>query len=266
MKIKKSRKKTSTNKMNVGLKRRLYTLYLTTMFWSKVCLILFLLLFFFTNIFSSLRHDLLNRFYNVSSKSGFVLRNVIIEGQQHTLSTEIISAIGAEKGSPLFSVKISDVRSKLEDNPWVKAALVERRLPETLYIAIVERKPIAIWQFQQKLYLIDEEGNRISKDNIEKFNQLYHVVGVDANVYARSLIEDLARYPNISNRLVSAVRYGGRRWNLNLEQDITVKMPENGFNTAYGYLNALNQKEKLFGQNYKMLDLRDPEKYYIEKK
>jgi hypothetical protein len=41
-------------------------------------------------------------------------------------------------------------------------------------------------------------------------------------------------------------------------------MPENGFNTAYNYLNLLNQKDKLFGQNYKLLDLRDPEKYYFE--
>jgi cell division protein FtsQ len=236
------------------------------MFWFKICLIIFLLLFFFTNIFSSLKYNLLDRFYDVSARSGFILRTVIIEGQQNILQADIEDAIGVKKGAPLFAARISDIRSKLEDNPWVKTALVERRMPETLYIAIVERKPMAIWQFQQKLYLIDEEGNRISKDNIEKFNQLYHVVGVDANVYAKSLIDDLERHPGIANRLVSAVRYGGRRWNLNLEQDITVKMPENGFNVAYDYLSALNQKEKLFGQNYKMLDLRDPEKYYMEKK
>ena len=120
----------------------------------------------------------------------------------------------------------------------IKAALVERRMPKTIYIAIIERKPIAIWQFEKKLYLIDEEGNRISNKDIEKFSKLLQVVGSDANVYAQNLVMELSKHPELAKRITSAVRYGERRWNLNLEQGITVKMPEDDFQKAYNYLNA----------------------------
>ena len=48
-------------------------------------------------------------------------------------------------------------------------------------------------------------------------------------------------------------------------QKINVKMPEKGFQEAYDYLNSLNKEGKLFDQNYKVINLKDPGKYYIEK-
>jgi hypothetical protein len=42
-------------------------------------------------------------------------------------------------------------------------------------------------------------------------------------------------------------------------------MPEDNFNEAYDYLYALNKNKNLFDQDYKMLDLRDSKKYYLEK-
>lgn len=262
--MKTSTQRGKTRKVNIGFRRRIYNIYLRLVLLLKVFLVIFLLIFFFTNVFGNLKAQLLHKFFELSADYGFVLKRVMIEGQEYTPSADIMEALGADENKPLFAININDVKTRLEDNAWVKAVLVERRMPNTIYIAIVERRPIAIWQFQQQLYLIDEEGNRISKDNIEKFKQLPHVVGVDANIYAKSLIEDLSRFPDIANRVISAVRYGGRRWNLNLEQDITVKMPEIGFSQAYEYLNALNKKGKLFGQNYKIIDLRDLQKFYIE--
>ena len=42
-------------------------------------------------------------------------------------------------------------------------------------------------------------------------------------------------------------------------------MPEKNFEVALKYLSELNKAGRLFGQNYKIIDLRDPLKYYIEK-
>jgi len=255
--------KNKSKKVNLSFRRRVSSYYSRFTLLIKLCLIIFIGLFFFTNFFTGFKNHLRKSAYDFAGQHGFILHNVIIEGQKNLPSEEIIAAIGHESGSPIFAINLEVVRKNLEDKPWVKAALVERRLPDNLYIAILEREPIAIWQFQQKLYLVDEDGTRITNQNIEKFSSLLHVVGVDANIYAKNLIEDLAKHAGLAKRVVSAVRYGQRRWNLNLEQNITVKMPEDGFDKAYDYLASLNQKDKLFGQNYKSLDLRDPQKYYI---
>ena len=41
---------------------------------------------------------------------------------------------------------------------WVRDARVSRRLPDTLVVDIVERRPAAIWQHNQRLTLIDMDG------------------------------------------------------------------------------------------------------------
>ena len=137
-------------------------------------------------------------------------------------------------------------------------------MPNTLYINLLERTPIAIWQINGQFFLIDEDGYKITT-NIMPFPNLLHVVGSDANIYASKLIEDLSKYPELLKKVTSSVRYGDRRWNLNFEQDITVKMPETDFEEALNYIVELNKAGKLFNQNYKTIDLRDASKYYIEK-
>ncbi len=263
------KKKTASKRSNsaaISLKRRWQVLLHRIIFFIKLWILLFIGLFIFTDYFDSYKEKAKNRFNEFTASYGFVLENIKIEGEKHTSYKDIVQALRVDKGAPIFSVDMEEVKGRLEDTTWIKKAMVERRLPSTIYIAIVERQPIAIWQFKKKLYIIDSEGNRITKHSGEGFAELLHVVGQDANIYASSLLADINVYPNLASKVKSAVRYGNRRWNLHLEQNIIVKMPENSFSEAYEYLHLLNKDKKLFDQNYKMLDLRDPNKYYLEKK
>lgn len=264
--MKKKRGKSRAKKPNISFRRKMTIYYYRLVLTFKLSLLLLVGLFFFTDLFKGFKHDMRHKFYQASAHYGFVLENVIIEGQKNMPSKDIISILGSKKGDPIFEINLRGTKNKLENHIWVKAAIVERRLPSSIYIAVHERTPIAIWQFKGKLYVVDAEGNRISKLKGKGFRELIHVVGQDANIYAQSLIENLNRHPKIASKVRSAVRYGGRRWNLNLQQSIVVKMPEHGFAKAYRYLGLLNKKGVLFNQGYKMLDLRDRNKYYLEKR
>lgn len=252
-------------KPNITLRRKIAIAYGRFLLSIKLSLLVFLGLLFFTNYLNFIKNAAAQYVYEFTSDLGLKLENVLIEGQHNTLSEDILAALNADTGTPILSIDIKEIKTELEKNPWIKAAAVERQLPKTLYIALMERIPIAIWQINKQLYLVDEDGFNITSKNIENFSTLPHVVGIDANIYAAKLIEDLKNCPEIAKRLVSAVRYGERRWNLNLEQNITIKMPEKNFDAALQYLDQLNKATKLFNQNYKIIDLRDPSKYYIEK-
>lgn len=258
-------KNRSSVKANIPLQRKLWMYYGRLIIMLKLTIILFIIVFFSTNIFNKYKIIAQDKFLHLSADCGLVLENVVIEGQKNTPLKEIIDVIGADKGAPIFSIDIKTLKEKLEENFWIKTAIVERRLPNTIYIGIVEQNPIAIWQFEQKLYIIDSEGRRISAYNGEKFSNLLQVVGSDANIYASNLIDELNKYPNLASKVASAVRYGQRRWNLNFKDNITVKMPESHFASAYEFLSSLDKNNKLFDQSYKMIDLRDPTKYYTEK-
>jgi cell division protein FtsQ len=219
--------------------------------------------FFFTNHLNSLKDFLWENFYDLSSDVGFTLEKVVIKGNKNLPESEIVNALNADVGTSLFSLDLEKVHSRIKNLSWVEYASVRRILPNIIEVDITERKPIAIWQNNMKLALIDSEGSIISTKNIQKFSGLLHVVGKDANLHADSLYEHLKASPEILENIISAVRYGERRWNLILKQDITVKMPESGFSEALDYLDKMAKQKKLFGQKYKMLDLRDSNKYYI---
>ncbi|MDA9163860.1 FtsQ-type POTRA domain-containing protein [Rickettsiaceae bacterium] len=262
------RKKTSkrkTSRSNVSIRRRLLIYYQRTMLLLKFSLLVLVCLFFFTDIFKPFKDRLYSSFYNITAEYGFVFQEVEVDGQKNMPLKDVIAALQADEGEPIFAIDMAAVKDRLENHIWAKSAIIERRLPSKIYIAIIERTPVAIWQFKNKLYLVDSEGNRISKYEGSGFSELMHVVGSDANIYASNLLEDLSRHEALSTRVKSAVRYGQRRWNLNLDQKITVKMPEENFDDAYDYLHSLNKAKKLFDQGYKVLDLRDQEKYYLEK-
>ena len=265
------RKKTSSNKKkqtkktnNISLRRKLGLIYKKAILGLKIALIIFVCLFVFTKYFAGIKTYLTTNIYQTTTKLGFKLENVIIEGQQNVDEPTILKVLNANKDSPIFALKLDEIRTNLKKNKWIKDVYVSRRLPNTVYIKLFEREPIAIWQINNQLFLIDEEGYKISK-NIRSFPHLLHVVGEGANIYAGKLVLELKKYPALMNKTLAAVRLGDRRWDLNLEDNISIKLPQKDFEKALKYVDALNEVSKLFNQNYKVLDLRDKNKYYIEK-
>jgi len=265
------RKKTSSNKKkqtkktnNISLRRKLGLIYKKAILGLKIALIVFVCLFAFTKYFAGVKTYLTTNLYQTTTKLGFKLENVIIEGQHNVDEPTILTVLNANKGSPIFALKLDEIRDDLKKNKWIKEAYVARRLPNTVYIKLFEREPIAIWQINNQLCLIDEEGYEISK-NIQPFPHLLHVVGEGANIYAGTLVVELQKYPALMNKTLAVVRCGDRRWDLNLKGGINIKLPAKDFEEALKYIDALNKASRLFNQNYKVLDLRDRDKYYIEK-
>jgi len=262
MKSQKSSKK--KKKPNIPLRRKAAIIYSRITLVFKITFAFCCYLFFFTTYFASLKFDITQNIYELTSDIGFTLENVLIEGQHNVTESDILATLNADKGTPIFSLNLALIKENLERNNWIKNVYIERRLPHTIYINLRERTPIAIWQINGQLFLIDQEGYKIT-ESISQFQYLLHLVGPDANIYASKLINDLAKYPELANKLASSVRYGERRWNLNFDQNITVKMPEINFEEALEYLANLNNENKLFDQGVKIIDMRDRSKYYIEK-
>ncbi|MCC8399562.1 MULTISPECIES: cell division protein FtsQ/DivIB [Rickettsieae] len=263
--MKRNKASNKKKKANIPLRRKLAMVYIRAVFFIKITLVVLLSSFFFTSYFAPVRQEIIQNIYELTSDISFRLENVLIEGQYNTKEEDILATLNADKGTPILSLDLGAIKSNLQRNPWIKnVVIIERRLPNTIYIRLTERVPIAIWQFNEKVFLIDEEGYKITTD-IGTFTNLPHVVGSDANIYTNKLIQDLAKYPELAKKIISSVLYGKRRWNLNLEQGITVKMPDSGFDRALDYLAGLDMKNLLFNQNYKTIDLRDLSKFYIEK-
>ena len=137
------------------------------------------------------------------------------------------------RGKAIALMDLADVKADIEKVGWVKSATIRRQLPDTLLIDIVERPRIAVWQYQQKTYVIDDKGQVIPKPNAYNFVKLPLVVGEGANEQAAECLEQLRRHPQILERIEALVRVDTRRWDIRFKNGVIAKLP------------ALNQESAL---------------------
>ena len=84
-------------------------------------------------------------------------------------------------------VNLAATRARLMRFGWIREARVSRRLPDTLVIDILERQPVAIWQNNQQLSLIDADGVVLEPVRIDHMPNLPLVIGPDANRHMAGL-------------------------------------------------------------------------------
>ena len=94
-------------------------------------------------------------FHEKLAASGFKTKDLLIDGRDHTSRADLKAALGIQKGESIFAYDLEGMQKKISTLPWVKTATVERLLPDTIYIKLQEREPVALWQRDGKLALVD---------------------------------------------------------------------------------------------------------------
>jgi len=171
---------------------------------------------------------------------------------------------GSDK-APQALVDAPGIRERLLKFGWVKDARVLRRLPDTLVIDIVERRPAALWQSQGQLALIDSDGVVLDRVPVDKMPDLPLLIGPGANGQEQELSRLMADVPTLKPQLASATWVGGRRWDLNFQSGETVALPE-GELAARTALTKFARQDKtsgLLGRGIVRFDLRVPGKMIV---
>ena len=196
----------------------------------------------------------------LSAALGWRVQNVVVTGRSNTPEPLLRAAIGVSTGAPTFGFSLADARTRIETLPWVEHAAVERRLPDTLLVRITERHPYAIWQNQGRFSLIDRAGQPLTDQEVAQFRSLPLVVGAGAAEHAVDVLDPLARFPMLQERVEAAVRIGERRWNLRLKNGIDVLLPEGHEAAALQRLATLQDGHDLLDRPLQVIDLRLPDR------
>lgn len=201
----------------------------------------------------------------LTAAAGFRTSEITVSGRRHIPADQIIAALGVRNGDSILGLDIAAAHSRLEALPGVRAAVIERRLPGSLHLVIVEREPVALWQRSGTYTLVDRDGHEIP-GSIEGFEDLPLVVGEGAGPKAAELLTLLDREPELAARVKAATRIGNRRWNLlldRIEDGFEVRLPEVEPETAWHRLAELERDRSLSGRAVAMIDLRVPDRLVL---
>lgn len=200
--------------------------------------------------------DLARAIEDAAADAGFVVTTVTVEGRVHEDRDAILAATGLRLGQPMLAISPEVVRRRLEELPWVERASVHRRLPGHVHLALTERTPFAVWQYRGSFSVIDREGRVITRDGVERFTHLPHVVGEGAAETAAALLDLLDHHPDVKKRVAAIVRVNQRRWNLRLVSGADVLLPEGHEAAALARLAELHRDTGVLDRALKVVDLR----------
>lgn len=263
--IKNRKSRVVKNKVKDSAKARKLRSYKQKMFNTLKIISFIIFLFVFWLIYVNF-NKITNEIYNISGRLGFSLENITVHGQKYSNNEQIAAELKLKKGMPIFEVSLYSIKDRLEKIQWIKHAIVERELPDTIRIYILEREPIALGQKDRKLYLIDEEGFIIKEKNLSGFAHLPIIIGEGAEIYANSLLTILKKDPDLFKKISSVSYISERRWNVIFDNELEVKLPEDNVDKAWDKVIKLYKNNELFLPDIAVIDLRLSNKIYVEKK
>lgn len=203
-------------------------------------------------------------FHESMESHGFAVNNLMIDGRVNLDRATLKSVLNVRKGQSIFEPDLMVMRQRLEQLSWVKSAVVERHLPDTLYVRLEERQPMALWQRQNKLAVVDRDGVVLTETDLKKFKSLMILVGAEAPSFAPELVAMLRAEPDFAARVESAKWIGGRRWDLFLKNGVEVRLPEEDMGQAIKRLADAQREAKLMDRNVLAIDLRDPARIVVQ--
>lgn len=192
---------------------------------------------------------------------GFGIDDVEITGQSETSEIAVLEKL--DISGSLISFDVAAAQQRVVALPWVESATVRKFYPGTLLVTIAEADPYALWQRDGEVFVIDRSGNEVVLLEDSRFAKLPFIVGAGANATAPAILADLLTQPSIAAQMRAAVLVAGRRWDLHLENGVTVKLPEKNVPEALAQLVALDSEEQLLGRDVIVIDLRLPDRVTV---
>lgn len=219
-----------------------------------------------TNFVSQKLTGISDYFIELSSKLGFTIDDIIVNGRNKTPKEEIYNVLNLHYGDNILAPDIQEIQSELELLPWIKKATIRRSyLPNIIEINIIEREIKAIWQLNGKLHPIDIEGHVINTEKIPNIPLLV-IIGKGAPQNLAKLLPIIQQDPELYSRIKAANFISNRRWNIildDIKDGITIKLPAQDTDSAWKKLIKLNNTRGLLKRKLTIIDLRFENKILV---
>lgn len=198
-------------------------------------------------------------------KLGFTVDRVEIQGIDQMERLPVYAVALDQPSMAMPNVDIGEIRRRVESFSWVGEARVTRRLPDTLVIAIAEREPVAVWQHQRQLYLIDGDGEVLEQVALDALPDLPLIIGPQANHQVEGFAQLLNAAPALEPMLDGATWVGNRRWDLRFQSGEVLSLPE-GEDAAARALRQFARMDGvtgLLGEGFRRFDMRVPDRFVV---
>ena len=190
-------------------------------------------------------------FHNLNLNFFFKIKNVELNPTKFLDEITKSKAIDSMLNKNIFFVDKKELNKILYQNVWVKKVEFKKKFPNTILISITEYQPIAFYQSNEKIYIVNDSfQSEVSSNNlnIQSLIKLKNVKNLkDFKIFYYSIFN---KYPFFSD-IKEIHQIYDQRWNIIMNDKKIVKLGNYNLEKQFKNLSMfLNNK------NIHVIDLR----------
>ncbi|MDW4497460.1 cell division protein FtsQ/DivIB [Sulfitobacter sp. D35] len=187
----------------------------------------------------------------------FMVQMMAIDGAGDALATQVRAAVPIDFPVSSFDLDLSQIRATIAALDPVRAAGVRIRPGGVLQIEIEPRVPAVIWRTRTGLTLLDEGGARVGPLALRALRpDLPLIAGEGADKEVPEALELAGAALPLGGRLRGIVRMGQRRWDIVLDRDQRILLPEIAPLQALERVIAMEGAQDVLSRDVARVDMR----------
>ena len=187
----------------------------------------------------------------------FMIKVASIDGSSDELANEIREILPLDFPVSYFDLDIKYLHKVVNEIPAVASAAIKISVGGVLQINVTEKSPAFIWRKDNVMSVIDETGSfiRIANSRVD-YPKLPLVVGEAANLAVSEISSLMQSNEYFRDHVRAFVRVGERRWDLILENNVRIMLPQREFLAAFDRLMLMNEAGSLLSGRLSNIDMR----------
>jgi cell division protein FtsQ len=187
----------------------------------------------------------------------FMVGLVSVVGASPELADAVRARLDLKLPRSSFDIDLEAARARIQELDAIARADLIVRSGGVLEVAITERVPALLWRTADGIEMLDATGHRVASLAARSDRpDLAIIAGDGADGATPEALALLAAAAPIQSRLRGLVRVGERRWDVVLDRNQRILLPENKPIAAIERLIALHQAGDLLGRDILTVDLR----------
>jgi cell division protein FtsQ len=207
-----------------------------------------------TGTFADLRAQIENR-------PEFMVTLMSVDGASQPVADAVRGMVTVPLPASSFQLDLEAMRAAIEQVDAVESARLMVRSGGVLAVEITERRPAILWRTEASVEMLDATGHRVAT-LVDRAGRpdLPLMTGIGAEDHVPEALAILAAAQPILPRVRGLVRMGDRRWDMVLDRDQRIMLPETDPVQAVERAMAIDTAEEMLARDLAVVDLRNPDR------
>ncbi|MEP2920131.1 cell division protein FtsQ/DivIB [Sulfitobacter sp.] len=194
---------------------------------------------------------------SIEQRPEFMVNLMAIDGAGDELASYIREALPLDFPVSSFDLDLDAMRGLVSEIPAVEKAAVRIRPGGKLQIDVTQRTAVALWRNEDGLALVDADGIYVAAAT-SRFARpdLPMIAGKGADKHVAEALDLIDAAGPLGSRLRGLVRIGERRWDVVLDRDQRILLPETEPRRALERVIALEGAQDILTRDVARVDMR----------